>query len=96
MLRANAENPILGRLESALQKYTRDNNGQFPTDLSELRPYFKSPIDDAILQRYEILPASSLVSELQPGGDWVITQKAPVDPSPIAHRRGRTGNAHGR
>ena len=23
--------------------------------------------------------ADSLVSELQPGGDWVITQKAPAD-----------------
>lgn len=81
ILRANAEHQVLATLGLALRKYARDNNGQFPTDLSELKPYFKSPIDDAVLQRYEILPASSLVSELQPGGDWVITQKAPVNPA---------------
>jgi type II secretory pathway pseudopilin PulG len=79
ILRANAELQVLGTLWSALRKYAPDNDGQFPTDLSQLKPYFKSPIDDAILQRYEILPASSLIPELQPGGDWVITQAAPVN-----------------
>ncbi|MGA3145664.1 MAG: sigma-70 family RNA polymerase sigma factor [Verrucomicrobiota bacterium] len=81
ILRANAEDRVFEMLGVALRKYARDNNGQFPNDLSELKPYFESPIDDVILQRYEILPASSLVSELQPGGDWVITQKAPVNPA---------------
>ena len=66
-------------LRSALQQYAKDNSGQFPTDLSQLKPYFDSPIYDGILERYTILPASSLVSELRPGGDWVITQKAPVN-----------------
>jgi RNA polymerase sigma factor (sigma-70 family) len=79
LLRANAEAPFQQVLFRALRQYGRDNNGQFPTDLSQLKPWFESPIDDAILQRYEIVPASSLVSELQPGGAWVITQKAPVD-----------------
>jgi hypothetical protein len=80
-LRANAELQVLGELQLALRKYSKDNNGQFPTDLSQLKPYFRSPIDDAILQRYEILPASNLVPELQPGGDWVITQTSPVNPA---------------
>ena len=66
-------------LRSALQRYAKDDSGQFPTDLSQLRPYFDSPIYDSILERYTILPASTLVSELRPGGDWVITQKAPVN-----------------
>jgi RNA polymerase sigma factor (sigma-70 family) len=80
LLRANAEALFQQVLFRALRQYGRDNNGQFPTDLSQLKAWLKSPIDDTILQRYEIVPASSLVSELQPGGDWVITQKAPVDP----------------
>jgi len=67
------------KLHPALQQYAKDNNGQFPTDPSQLRPYFDSPIYDIILERYTILPASSLVSELRPGGDWVFTQKAPVN-----------------
>jgi hypothetical protein len=80
-LRANAEIQVFDILSSALRKYVQENNGQFPTDLSQLNPYFSSPIDGAILQRYEILPASSLVSELQPGGDWVITQRAAANPA---------------
>jgi RNA polymerase sigma factor (sigma-70 family) len=80
MMRANAEWDVLGALSWALQKYAGDNNGQFPTDLSQLTSYLKSPIEDAILQRYAILPASSLVPELQPGGEWVITQASPVNP----------------
>ena len=79
-LRDNAENEVFDTMWSALRKYAKANNGQFPADLSQLAPYFRSPIDDAILKRYEIVPANSLDSELQPGGDWVITQKAPVNP----------------
>lgn len=79
LLRANAEAPVQQALFRALGQYGRDNNGQFPTDLSQLQPWFESPVDDAILQRYEIVPTSSLISELRPGGDWAITQKAPVD-----------------
>jgi type II secretory pathway pseudopilin PulG len=80
-LRANAELRVLGGLQAAMRQYSRDNNGQFPADLSQLKPYFGSsiPIDDAILQRYAIVAASNLPGELQPGGDWVITQTAPVN-----------------
>ncbi|HYV28316.1 MAG TPA: sigma-70 family RNA polymerase sigma factor, partial [Candidatus Eisenbacteria bacterium] len=72
IVRVNAEQPFRSMLERALRRYAKENVGQFPTDLSQLKPYFKSPIDDAILQRYEILPTSQLVSELRPGGDWAI------------------------
>jgi RNA polymerase sigma factor (sigma-70 family) len=81
-LRDNAQMSVLGRLMSALRKYAKANNGQFPADLAQLKPYFKTPIDDEVLQRYEILPARSLVPELRPAGeDWVITQVAPVNPA---------------
>ena len=68
-------------LQPALQRYARDNNGRFPKDLSQLRSWFKSPIDDAVLQRWEILPVTNLVRELHVlvGEDWVITQIAPVN-----------------
>ena len=79
IIRANAEARVLDILAGALRNYGKANNGQFPSALSQLSPYFRSPIDDAILDRYEIVRADSLVSELQCGGDWVITQKAPVD-----------------
>jgi hypothetical protein len=79
-LRYSADAEFAQRALPALQQYARVNNGQFPTDLSQLKPYFESPIDDAILQRYEIVPTKSLVSSLaQLGGDWLITEKAPVN-----------------
>src|SRR5437660_1965937 len=79
IVRANAESRVLDILAGALRNYSKANNGQFPSALSELSPYFRSPVDDAILERYEIVRADSLVSKLQQGDEWVITQKAPVD-----------------
>jgi hypothetical protein len=78
-VRAGAESKIFSKLHEALQRYARKNNGQLPTDLSQLTAYLDSPIQDDILQRYEILPATNLVKELRGYGDWVITQKAPVN-----------------
>ena len=79
-LRANAEHVVLDRLHAALRAYVVDYPGQFPTALSQLAPYLAAPIDAAALARYEIVSTSTLVPELQGGGDWAITQIAPVDP----------------
>jgi hypothetical protein len=75
---------ITPALYSALKEYVKVNNGQFPTDLSQMKLYFDSPIDDAILQRWEIIPVTSVnplivKSGVDMGGAWVITQKAPVN-----------------
>ncbi len=79
-LRDSADAEFAPRAFAALQQYARVNNGQFPTDLAQLNPYFESSIDNAILQRFEIVPTKSLVSSLaELGGDWLITQKAPVN-----------------
>ena len=68
-------------LNPALQQYAHDNNGRFPVDVSQLQSYFKSPIDDAVLQRWAVLPRNKLVKGLQDqlGEDWYITQRAPVN-----------------
>ena len=58
----------------------KENSGRFPTDLSQLSLYLSSPIDDAIVQRYEIVPTKTLIPRLrESGGDWAITQKTCVD-----------------
>jgi type II secretory pathway pseudopilin PulG len=81
LLRINAEMQVMDRIDvfGAFKRYAHDNNGLQPTDLAQLKPYFASSVDDAILQRYEIVPATSLVKELQGSNEWVITQKAPVN-----------------
>jgi hypothetical protein len=52
-------------LRPALIQYGQNNNGQFPTDLSQLTPYFASPVDASVLQEWTILPTSSLPSQMQ-------------------------------
>jgi RNA polymerase sigma factor (sigma-70 family) len=64
-------------LNPALTQYAKENNGQFPTDLAQLQPYFQSPVEDAILQRWEIAPANTVRTDYF--GDPIITQRAAVD-----------------
>jgi hypothetical protein len=77
-LRRMAEYTFVSAAQGALTKYMKAGNGQFPTDLSQLQPYFGTPMDPAILQRWEILPQTAMPN-MNMGGDWVITEKAPVD-----------------
>jgi len=82
MTRLMAEQKFVNDLlNPALQQYAQDNNGRFPAEVSQLKRYFKSPIDDAVLQRWEIVPRSKLASELQARvhEDWYIIQKSPVN-----------------
>src|SRR5262249_45012351 len=59
-LRANAEMRFTQMTFDAVKKYAQAHDGQFPSDLSQLKPYFESSIDEAILQRYMIVPANTL------------------------------------
>jgi hypothetical protein len=63
-LRNSAKNEFAATLQNALRDYAQASNGQSPTDLSQLKPYFASSVDDSVLQRYEFT---------QPG---LVTEKA--------------------
>ena len=78
LLRGHGERHFLESMETALQKYFKANNDQFPTDLSQLKSYFETTPGDDILIRYHIVPADSMKSVLS-GGDWLITQKTFID-----------------
>ena len=79
------QNFVNDNLHPALQKFAQDNNGHFPGDLAQLKPYFKSAVDDPVLERWAVLPRSKLTRavtlHMQPDENWVITQKAPVNAS---------------
>ena len=68
---------ISAALQPALKLYAQANNGQFPSDINQLQPYFDPPVDNAILQRWEVAPMSTVPSVGV--GDTVITQIAAVD-----------------
>jgi RNA polymerase sigma factor (sigma-70 family) len=82
-LRQTAQVSFANLAHDALIRYAKDHGGSFPTDLSQFKPYLPTavggvPVDDTILQRYEIAPAEKYGSK-QPGQDWVITQKELLD-----------------
>jgi hypothetical protein len=86
-LRSDAKGDIAMSISSALDQYTRANNGRLPANVSQLQPYFaymnaqvpdlNHAAMDAILQRYQMLTTGN-VSDLQPG-DMLLSEKAPVD-----------------
>jgi RNA polymerase sigma factor (sigma-70 family) len=83
-------------LQNALLEYSKNNDDQFPNDPSQLKPYFKLPIDDSALQNWVVLFNTNLPSEIRLNEDRVITQKAPINPEfdqrvVIGLRNGRLG-----
>jgi hypothetical protein len=81
-LRNRAEHGFLRSMEPALLKYIEANNNHFPTDLSQLTPYVVKPPGDDILQRYQIVSASSVPESggiIAGAGDMLITLKDPID-----------------
>jgi hypothetical protein len=61
-LRSSAKKGFAEMTRTALVNYVQANNGQSPTDLRQLTPYFATAPDAAVLQRYEIAQPG-LVSE---------------------------------
>jgi len=78
-LRKVAEGEFASMTTAALKKYSQENNGQFPAQLSQLNPYFKSPVDDTVFQRWKIAPAKDFRFVPESAGEWIFTEKMPVD-----------------
>src|ERR1035437_514728 len=84
-LRSYAESSVAPMVCDALKSFLQANNGAYPTSVSDLQPFFTNSIDAAILQRYEIQPASNfsqIQSKYNSSGrisGSVITPRAAVD-----------------
>jgi RNA polymerase sigma factor (sigma-70 family) len=78
-LRASGEYNFLQIADAALRKYLKSHHDEFPTELSELAPYFDTPQPDEILTRYHIVPSSSIAQAGVTGqtNGWLITLKTP-------------------
>ena len=76
-LRATAKSHFFPSIVVALDHFIMANNGQLPSDILQLKPYFNSPVEEAMLQRYKLLHTGKLsdYSESEP----LLTEKAPVD-----------------
>ena len=81
-LRRTAKLRLVITMGHAMEDYVKAANGQLPGSLSELTPYFKpylpQPVDEAMLQRYELLHSGTL-RDLPPGEFLIREKAAPVD-----------------
>ncbi len=79
-LRRLAESRFSKQLQAALQKYLEAHNSQAPTDLAQVQPCFEPPMDNVVLQRWKIAPASEVPNIRIGSRDWIVTQRAlPID-----------------
>jgi hypothetical protein len=76
-LRDDAKRSFAPRMGKSLINYIVANNGQLPSDVLQLKPYFESPVGDALLQRYELLHVGKL-SDV-PATEPLVAEKARVD-----------------
>lgn len=76
-VRGLAEAKFAEALWPALKSYVGANGGRFPQSTAELQPWVGPEIDSAMLQRYQVVPASYIPNLGM--GDTIITQRSPVD-----------------
>jgi RNA polymerase sigma factor (sigma-70 family) len=75
----NSAKEAFGQLaRRALTKYLEANDGALPADWSQLKPYFQTPVDDAILQRYALAQSGKL-ADVQSDAFLVSEKAPPVD-----------------
>src|SRR5439155_15842601 len=67
------KNEFARMLQQALRGYAKANADQLPSDLSQLKPYFDKPVDDAMLARYSLLKTGK-VGDV---GDYLVAETAP-------------------
>ena len=60
MLGAQAKNQFARLIKDALKKFVEANNGELPTTMAQMSPFFPVSINDNLLQRYELLQSGNV------------------------------------
>src|SRR5207248_10546340 len=76
-LRRLAKNRLYPVWQAAFREYLDHNAGQLPADLTQLKPYFATAVDDSILARYQLLSSGSASNLKQ--GDYIMSESARAD-----------------
>jgi RNA polymerase sigma factor (sigma-70 family) len=95
-VRHAAKNRFVPVLQQALKSYIDSNDGNLPNAVADLKPYFENPIDETLLDQYELLYTGKM-SDVP--GNYVLKGKQ-VDPEydypwqigPNAYSPGSSGN----
>jgi len=75
-LRRNVKSEFVRTLQQALRGYAAANGGQLPAELGQLKAYFQTPVDDAILRRYSLLQTGKAADV--PNGQYLVAETAPA------------------
>ncbi len=70
-------------LKPALDRYAAARPDSFPVSLAALEPYFDSPVDPAILERWVVMRTDHFHESLRhqvDADEWVLTQGGAIDP----------------
>ncbi len=59
-LTERAKEHFAGVMINALREFLAENGGQLPTQLAELKPFFKVPVGNEVLDRYELLHSGNV------------------------------------
>ncbi|HXF11285.1 MAG TPA: sigma factor-like helix-turn-helix DNA-binding protein, partial [Desulfuromonadaceae bacterium] len=88
-LRASAKMTFGKMMHSVLWNYAHSNGGSIPTNMAQLSLSLKSPMDETILARYELMPLPEKYIVRQDalgdppsmtGREPILLEKAPVNP----------------
>ena len=77
-LRAAGKQAFSPTLLRALNSYVQASGGQLPAEVADLKPYFNPPVDDALLDRYQLVRTGK-ASDVPAQDPAVIAEKAQVD-----------------
>jgi hypothetical protein len=85
VFRNQAQMKFTGLIGEAVRQFEQANNGQFPTDLSQLLQYCDPAVGRTMMDLYEIVPRNAVKDPtFDAGSDWIITRKVTVNPgSPL-------------
>jgi RNA polymerase sigma factor (sigma-70 family) len=60
MLGALAKDEFAKLTKAALNGFVEAHKGELPTEISQLKPFFPAPVEDEVLQRYELLRSGNV------------------------------------
>jgi len=76
-VRITAKERFAAILAQGLRSYARSNTSRLPDHLVELKPYFEAPVEDRVLERYQLLRSGNL--DAGSPGEMVVSEKGIID-----------------
>ena len=75
-LRNQGKNIVGEKFRTALRKFAEANNGLLPASIAELQPYFETPLDPAVIARYQLTQTSGHLADVPPKEHNLIVEIA--------------------